>query len=71
MLYGDGELCDQVIAQNLQNLDPKSDGAKRDWVAIYDECASVLYEVCTFTRSSSFCCSACLYLTPGACPLLF
>ena len=37
----------QVIAQNLQKLDPKSDGAKRDWVAIYDECASVLYEVHT------------------------
>lgn len=36
----------QVIAQNLQKVDPKSDGAKRDWVAIYDECANVLYEVC-------------------------
>ena len=35
----------QVIAQNLQKYDPKTDGAKRDWVAIYDECASVLYEV--------------------------
>jgi len=37
----------QVIAENLQKVDPKSDGAKRDWVAIYDECASVLYEVCS------------------------
>lgn len=35
----------QVIAENLQKLDPKSDGAKRDWVAIYDECAAVLYQV--------------------------
>lgn len=35
----------QVIAEYLQKVDPKSDGAKRDWVAIYDECASVLYEV--------------------------
>lgn len=34
----------RVIAENLQKIDPKSDGAKRDWVAIYDECASVLYE---------------------------
>ncbi len=85
MLYGDGELCDQVIAQNLQNLDPKSDGAKRDWVAIYDECASVLYEVCTFTRSSSFAVlhvctlhqelvlgsSERLYFPSGESPLLF
>ncbi|TQE02256.1 hypothetical protein C1H46_012127 [Malus baccata] len=36
-----------VIAEYLQKIDPKSDGAKRDWVAIYDECANVLYEVLT------------------------
>lgn len=41
--------CFQVIAENLQKVDPKSDGAKRDWVAIYDECANVLYEVNSFT----------------------
>ncbi|CAD6250591.1 unnamed protein product [Miscanthus lutarioriparius] len=35
----------RVIAEYLQKVDPKSDGAKRDWVAIYDECASVLYQV--------------------------
>lgn len=35
----------KVIAEYLQKVDPKSDGAKRDWVAIYDECASVLYQV--------------------------
>lgn len=39
------QLCQQVIAEYLQKIDPKSDGAKRDWVAIYDECANVLYEV--------------------------
>jgi len=39
----------QVIAENLQKVDPKSDGAKRDWVSIYDECANVLYEVCSST----------------------
>ena len=27
-----------VIAQWLQKVDPKTDGAARDWVAIYDEC---------------------------------
>jgi hypothetical protein len=30
-------LC-SVIAQWLQKVDPKTDGAARDWVAIYDEC---------------------------------
>jgi hypothetical protein len=40
--------CSQVIAEYLQKIDPKSDGAKRDWVAIYDECASVLYQVAVF-----------------------
>ncbi|OIW18113.1 hypothetical protein TanjilG_19379 [Lupinus angustifolius] len=34
----------RVIAEYLQKVDPKSDGAKRDWIAIYDECASVLYQ---------------------------
>ena len=25
-------------------MDPKSDGAARDWVAIYDECSRILYQ---------------------------
>jgi predicted unusual protein kinase regulating ubiquinone biosynthesis (AarF/ABC1/UbiB family) len=33
-----------VIAQWLQKVDPKTDGAARDWVAIYDECKNVLYQ---------------------------
>lgn len=40
-----GHCLFQVIAEYLQKIDPKSDGAKRDWVAIYDECANVLYQV--------------------------
>ena len=28
-----------------QAVDPKSDGAARDWVAIYDECSRILYQV--------------------------
>lgn len=40
-----GTVVIQVIAEYLQKIDPKSDGAKRDWVAIYDECANVLYQV--------------------------
>ncbi|XP_058744087.1 uncharacterized protein LOC131616693 isoform X1 [Vicia villosa] len=35
----------QVIVEYLQKIDQKLDGAKRDWLAIYDECASVLYQV--------------------------
>ena len=31
----------------LQKVDPKTDGAARDWVAIYDECSRILYQVCT------------------------
>ncbi|XP_017421897.1 protein ACTIVITY OF BC1 COMPLEX KINASE 8, chloroplastic [Vigna angularis] len=43
----------RVIAEYLQKLDPKSDGAKRDWVAIYDECASVLYEEIDYTKEAA------------------
>lgn len=43
----------RVIAQNLQKIDPKSDGAKRDWVAIYDECANVLYEEIDYTKEAT------------------
>ena len=28
----------------LLQVDPKSDGAARDWVAIYDECSRILYQ---------------------------
>ncbi|XP_076883771.1 protein ACTIVITY OF BC1 COMPLEX KINASE 8, chloroplastic-like [Bidens hawaiensis] len=43
----------RVIAENLQKFDPKSDGAKRDWVAIYDECANVLYEEIDYTKEAA------------------
>ncbi|GAV88158.1 ABC1 domain-containing protein [Cephalotus follicularis] len=42
-----------VIAEYLQKIDPKSDGAKRDWVAIYDECASVLYQEIDYTTEAA------------------
>ena len=34
----------RVLAKWLQAADPKTDGAARDWVAIYDECARILYD---------------------------
>ena len=34
----------------LQKLDPKSDGAARDWVAIYDECSRILYEEINYVQ---------------------
>ncbi|EFJ09480.1 hypothetical protein SELMODRAFT_235769 [Selaginella moellendorffii] len=43
----------RVIAENLQKIDPKSDGAKRDWVAIYDECANVLYQEIDYNREAA------------------
>ena len=41
------------LAQWLQAVDPKSDGAARDWVAIYDECATILYQVCSHLAPSA------------------
>jgi len=35
---------DRALAVWLQNVDPKTDGAARDWVAIYDECSRILYQ---------------------------
>ncbi|XP_077213077.1 ABC2 homolog 13 [Tasmannia lanceolata] len=43
----------RVIAEYLQKIDPKSDGAKRDWVAIYDECASVLYQEIDYIKEAA------------------
>lgn len=43
----------RVLAEYLQKIDPKSDGAKRDWVAIYDECASVLYQEIDYTKEAA------------------
>ncbi|XP_024023620.1 protein ACTIVITY OF BC1 COMPLEX KINASE 8, chloroplastic isoform X2 [Morus notabilis] len=43
----------RVIAEYLQKIDPKSDGAKRDWVAIYDECASVLYQEIDYNKEAA------------------
>ncbi|KAL4582348.1 hypothetical protein LXL04_006895 [Taraxacum kok-saghyz] len=46
-------LSTTVIAENLQKLDPKSDGAKRDWVAIYDDCANMLYQEIDYTKEAA------------------
>jgi predicted unusual protein kinase regulating ubiquinone biosynthesis (AarF/ABC1/UbiB family) len=35
----------RALAVWLQKVDPKTDGAARDWVAIYDECSRILYQV--------------------------
>ncbi|KAH9295117.1 hypothetical protein KI387_038705, partial [Taxus chinensis] len=43
----------RVIAEYLQKIDPKSDGAKRDWVAIYDECAYVLYQEIDYIKEAA------------------
>ncbi|KAL4421257.1 hypothetical protein ABPG75_010548 [Micractinium tetrahymenae] len=43
----------RVLAQFLQKVDPKSDGAARDWVAIYDECSRILYEEIDYRKEGA------------------
>ena len=42
------------IAQFLQAVDPKTDGAARDWVAIYDECCRILYQEIDYTMEGKY-----------------
>ena len=53
----------RVLAQWLQKLDPQSDGAARDWVAIYDECSRILYQEIDYRlegqNADRFRCEAC------------
>ena len=42
-VWGQGEATAEAVW--VQAIDPKSDGAARDWVAIYDECSRILYQV--------------------------
>lgn len=39
----------RTLAVWLQQVDPKTDGAARDWVAIYDECSRILYQEIDYT----------------------
>jgi ABC1 atypical kinase-like domain len=39
---------------SVQRLDPKSDGAARDWVAIYDECSRILYEEINYVSEAQY-----------------
>jgi hypothetical protein len=43
-----------VLCAHMQKLDPKNDGAARDWVAIYDECSRILYEEINYVQEVRF-----------------
>lgn len=43
-----------TIDWTVQKLDPKSDGAARDWVAIYDECSRILYEEIDYRMEADY-----------------
>lgn len=40
----------KVLARMLDKFDPKNDGAKRNWVQIYDESSKLLYEEIDYVR---------------------
>mmetsp|Transcript_3406 Transcript_3406/g.10340 ORF Transcript_3406/g.10340 Transcript_3406/m.10340 type:complete len:850 (+) Transcript_3406:235-2784(+) len=40
----------RLVAQLLDKFDPKTDGASRDWVAIFEESAKLLYEEIDYVR---------------------
>lgn len=40
----------KVLAKMLDKFDPKNDGARRNWVQIYDESAKLLYEEIDYVR---------------------
>jgi len=45
----------RVLAKWFQAVDPKTDGAARDWVAIYDECARILYDEIDYRVEAANC----------------
>ena len=61
----------RVLAQWLQKLDPQSDGAARDWVAIYDECSRILYQEIDYRlegqNADRFRCGRCNVVFCAAC----
>lgn len=45
----------KVLAQILDKFDPKSDGAQRDWVSIYQESAKLLYKEINYEAEALNC----------------
>lgn len=45
----------KVLSQLLDKLDPKTDGAQRDWISIYDESAKLLYKEIDYNHEALNC----------------
>jgi hypothetical protein len=57
----------KFAAKVFDKIDPKSDGADRDWVSIYEESAKLLYRCLLFARNFSGFLGVCFLMETSRC----